>query len=70
MAEIINLRLARKRKARVQKNTIAENNRVKHGIPKQERNTAKIEKSSADTKIDNHRIERNNTDFKPSDCDQ
>lgn len=66
MAEIINLRLARKRKIRAQENTTAENNRVKHGISKKTRDALKAEKSNADAKIENHKIEKNITHLKPS----
>ena len=50
MAEIVNLRRARKEKTRAQKGKTAEANRVTHGTPKSLRDLAKArsEKSARD----------------------
>lgn len=61
MAEIINLRLARKRKARTDKNVAAEQNRKKHGVSAHIRKTAKAAKVKADTKVDAHFLVKNTT---------
>lgn len=56
-AEIINLRRARKAKARADAQVRAAENRAKHGRPKAERNTAKREASLAARKLEAHRRE-------------
>lgn len=61
MAEIINLRLARKRKVRTDKNVIAEHNRKKHSISTHIRKAAKAEKIQADIKVDAHLLNKNTT---------
>lgn len=43
MAEIVNLRRARKRKARVAAEEAGEANRLKHGVPKRERDRSRAE---------------------------
>lgn len=58
MAEIINLRLARKRKARSDKTAIAEHNRQKHGVSTHIRKVAKAEKAKADIKVDAHFLDK------------
>lgn len=54
MADIINLRLARKRKARSDKENVAQDNRQKHGISTHIRKLGKAEKDKANAKIDAH----------------
>ena len=55
MAEIINLRKARKAKARADKEAEAAANRAKFGRPKEERSRSKAAKESLDRKLDAHR---------------
>ena len=55
MAEIINLRNARKQKARAAKEAQAEQNRALFGRPKAEKLKQSAEKSLADRKIDGHK---------------
>ena len=57
MAEIVNLRIARKRAARGKAETHAAEQRRAHGIPKSERNRATAERSKARKALDQHRIE-------------
>jgi hypothetical protein len=57
MAEIVNLRLARKRAARDKADAIAVEQRHAHGIPKLERQRAEAERTETTRKLDQHRIE-------------
>jgi hypothetical protein len=58
MAEIINLRRARKAKAKAEKDNTAEANRVLHGTPKAVRNLAKAAADKADQALASHRLEK------------
>lgn len=60
MAEIINLRMARKHKARAEKEAQAEQNRIAFGRTKAEKQQTAAEKALADKRIDGHR--RHDTD--------
>jgi hypothetical protein len=64
LAEIINLRRARKAKARSQAQAEAAENRAKHGRPKAERETSGKVKSLAERRLDAH--QRSDTDTGPS----
>lgn len=55
MAEIVNLRLARKQKARAEKETAAAQNRILHGRTKAEKQRSAIEKERAERHIDGHK---------------
>ena len=55
MAEIINLRKARKKKARAEKEAEAAENRAKFGQPKEERSQSETAKDLLDRKLDAHR---------------
>ena len=57
MAEIVNLRLARKRAARGKAETQAAEQRRAHGIPKPERDRAAAERAQARKLLEQHRIE-------------
>jgi hypothetical protein len=57
MAEIINLRNARKQRARAEKDVQAAQNRVLFGRTKAEKLKQSIEKTMADKKIDGHKRE-------------
>ena len=52
MADIVNLRTARKRKARAADARVADDNRVRHGTPKAVRQAAEAERSDAARKLD------------------
>jgi len=55
MAEIVNLRQARKRKARSDKEARAAENRVAFGRTKAEKRLAKAEQDLADRRVEAHR---------------
>lgn len=55
MAEIVNLRRARKQKARKRAETEAAANRLTHGQSKAERNLSRAKKEAADRKLDGHK---------------
>lgn len=57
MAELINLRAARKRAARQQADRRAEANRLAHGQPKQSRKLDAAQREKAARDLDRHRIE-------------
>ena len=57
MAEIVNLRRARKAKARGEKDKTAQANRVAHGTPKALRNLAEVRKDKADQRLSGHKLE-------------
>lgn len=58
MAELINLRLARKRAQRRKDERQADNNRLVHGEPKTLREGRRLEDERSDRAIDAHRRER------------
>ena len=58
MADIINLRRARKAKAKDEKGKAAEANRVKHGTPKHLRNLTEARKDKADQALSGHKLEK------------
>lgn len=55
-AEILNLRLARKRKQRVEKEKNAEENRLKFGQSKTEKAVLHLEKQKLDAQLDQHQL--------------
>ena len=57
MAEIVNLRLARKHKARADKARAADENRVAFGRSRQERENAQRLSDQAERTLDGHRRE-------------
>ena len=58
MAEIVNLRQARKRKARDDKGKAAEANRLAFGRTKAEKQVTKLEKTRADKEFDAHKRDK------------
>jgi hypothetical protein len=60
MAEIVNLRRARKAKGRAEKEKTAEANRVLHGTPKALRNLQTARKDKADRGLSGHKLENEN----------
>jgi hypothetical protein len=56
MADIVNLKRARKAKALAEKESVAAANRRKHGIAKETRDLAKARKEKAKHDIDAHRL--------------
>ena len=61
MADVINLRAARKRVQRQQAEKDAENNRLAHGRPKSERKLDELHRAKANRDLDLHRITRGET---------
>lgn len=57
MAEIINLRRARKNQARTQKDKVAQANRVAHGTPKALRKLADAKAQKAAQRLSGHKLE-------------
>ena len=62
MAEIVNLRRARKTKARSEKEKVAEANRIVYGTPKHLRALAKAQRDNAAKNVDAHRLKETETD--------
>ena len=62
MAEIVNLRRARKAKDKSEKEKTAEANRVLHGTPKTLRNLQKARKNKADQRLTGHKLEKDRDD--------
>ena len=58
MAEIVNLRRARKAKARLEHDKQADANRARFGTPKKAREAAKTLREKEARQIDSHKIER------------
>jgi hypothetical protein len=56
--EIVNLRRARKAKARTDHETAAQANRIVHGLTKTERAVTRLQRESDARKLDAHRRER------------
>ena len=57
MAEVVNLRTARRRAARQKAEASAAENRIAYGFPKRERAQAQAERDQALQRLDQHRIE-------------
>jgi uncharacterized protein DUF4169 len=62
MAEIVNLRTARKRAKRQEQVELAAQTRVSHGMPKGERALARSIQSKVRRELDEHRIETGESD--------
>ncbi|MBX3580580.1 MAG: DUF4169 family protein [Rhizobiaceae bacterium] len=58
MSDIVNLRMARKRKTRADKERMASQNRALFGVPKAERKRSRTESEKAVRFVDAHRLER------------
>jgi hypothetical protein len=58
MAEIVNLRRARKAKGRAEKDRAADANRVKHGVAKPARDLAKARADKAARDLEANRLDR------------
>ena len=62
MGEVLNLRRARKRKAREDSEAAAAAKRSLHGLPKQERKTAKAQATKEKHDLDARRLDRKTND--------
>lgn len=58
MAELVNLRTARKRAKQRQEDLRAEVNRLAHGQPKRQRKLAAAQQAKAGRDLDQHRIDK------------
>lgn len=58
MGDVVNLRLARKRKARALDERIAAENRAVHGRTKAEKLAERMEARRAENTLDGHRLDR------------
>jgi hypothetical protein len=58
MAEIVNLRRAKKAKARAEKSAEADANRVLHGTPKAARELAKARGEKAKENLEAHKLDK------------
>jgi hypothetical protein len=58
MAEIVNLRRARKEKARAEKEKTAEANRIAHGTPKALKKLERAKTEKAKEHLSGHRLEQ------------
>jgi hypothetical protein len=57
MTEIVNLRRARKNKARAEKDVVADANRAKHGIKKSAHEKAKAIAEKETRRVDAHKLD-------------
>ena len=57
MTAVINLRLARKRRQRAEKERAASENRAVHGRPKAEKERQRLDNERAAAFVDGHRLE-------------
>lgn len=57
MSEIVNLRRARKEKARAAKNKEAESNRAKHGVAKSFRSVTEAQTKKSERDLDAHKLD-------------
>ncbi len=57
MGEVVNLRMARKRKARAEREQAAQRNRETHGLSRAERTIAEALKQRSARELDGHRRE-------------
>jgi hypothetical protein len=62
MTEIVNLRRARKDKARAEKDKVAQANRVAHGTPKALKKLEQARKEQADARLSGHALENETGD--------
>jgi hypothetical protein len=58
MAEIVNLKRARKTRDKAEKEKTAEANRILHGTPKHLRNLTEARKNKADRALSGHKLEK------------
>jgi hypothetical protein len=61
-ADIVNLKQARKAKARVEKDKTAQANRVAHGTPKAVKKLSEAQQEKADLRLSGHKLENPSDD--------
>jgi hypothetical protein len=57
MAKVVNLKNARKRRQRAEKEKEADANRAKHGTSKEERDAEEARKGARDRLLDSHKLD-------------
>ena len=62
MGEVVNLRIARKRRRREDEARQADENRVRHGMTKTEKTAARIERRRLEAELDGHRLSKGDKD--------
>ena len=62
MGEVVNLRIARKRRRREDEVRQAEENRVRHGLTKAEKTASRIERRRSADVLDGHRLSKGDKD--------
>ena len=62
MGEVVNLRIARKRRRREDEVRQAEENRVRHGLTKAEKTAARIERRRSIDALDGHCLSKGDKD--------
>ena len=65
MSSVVNLRLARKRKARAEKEQAASENRALHGRSKAEKSRDRLQSEKSASFVEGHRLEPQKRDGKP-----
>jgi hypothetical protein len=65
MADIVSLRQAKKRRARANRERVAEQNRLLHGRSKSERSSDEIKRGRTASFLDSHRREKPDGDGAP-----
>ena len=62
MGEVVNLRIARKRRRREDEARQAEENRVRHGLTRAEKTSARVERRRSIDVLDGHRLSKGDKD--------
>ena len=62
MGEVVNLRIARKRRRREDEARLADENRIRHGLSKAEKAAARIERRRSEMTLDGHRRSKDDKD--------
>ena len=62
MGEVVNLRIARKRRRREDEARQADENRVRHGLTKAEKTVARSERRRSVDALDGHRLSKGDQD--------
>mgnify|MGYP001350211965 CR=1 FL=1 len=69
MGEVVNLRLARKRVARQQREALAQANRASHGRTKAKREATEAQQATANRRLDLHRLDNGAPKDRPKEAD-
>lgn len=66
MGEIVNLRMARKRRRREDEARRSDENRIRHGLSKAEKNAASAERRRSEAALEGHRLRSCPDDKEPA----